>query len=311
MRKRLWICAGLLAVSMTCTIHAEVVDMGGFQIQVGQKSDEMAGTQDKTGNDTQKKNGQVSRAENAVKTQQETSREPSCEQYAEPNQERQAAVDRAEAQNPSGQAVQEQQESVWTETGSAVPSDPWMQGDVREEEQIYFDGVWQQEERIQTRETQIQEERIQGQEAVEAEIQQPETKETKETEKNEKGQKTAAEENEGNPKKQKKAKGRQTEQEEKEHSRHEVQFVHAESMRLKSQTVPSVRLKGEQEVCVLSYAVNHQECACRWEGNRLFPVEPPLRKGMNCLEISVFAEDGQVISMEPWYFSCGVGSAML
>ena len=31
---------GILAVGMTtCTIRAEVVDMGGFQIQIGQKPD--------------------------------------------------------------------------------------------------------------------------------------------------------------------------------------------------------------------------------------------------------------------------------
>ena len=94
-------------------------------------------------------------------------------------------------------------------------------------------------------------------------------------------------------------------------SRQKVQFIHDESPRLKSGAVPSVQLAGQQEICVISYAVNHIECACRWEGDRLLPVEPVLKKGINCLEISVLSEDGQVISMEPWYFSCGVGSAML
>ena len=37
--RKLWLCAGILAAGMsTCTIRAEVVDMGGFQIQIGQKS---------------------------------------------------------------------------------------------------------------------------------------------------------------------------------------------------------------------------------------------------------------------------------
>ena len=43
----------------------------------------------------------------------------------------------------------------------------------------------------------------------------------------------------------------------------------------------------------------------------MIPVDTFLQKGMNCLKITVLLPDGQVVSMDPWYFSCGVGLAVL
>ena len=62
---------------------------------------------------------------------------------------------------------------------------------------------------------------------------------------------------------------------------------------------------------MLSCTVNRRECAYRWEGGCLLPVDPLLQKGMNCMELLVLLGDGQMFTMEPWYFSCGVGPAML
>lgn len=50
-------------------------------------------------------------------------------------------------------------------------------------------------------------------------------------------------------------------------------------------------------------------------GNGSIYLARDLRLGkywaVKVLEISVLLGDGEIISMEPWYFSCGVGPAML
>ena len=63
--RKSWICMGILAVGMTtCTIRAEVVDMGGFQIQIGQKPDSGMEQERK---DTQREDGQMPKTEREKK----------------------------------------------------------------------------------------------------------------------------------------------------------------------------------------------------------------------------------------------------
>lgn len=96
-----------------------------------------------------------------------------------------------------------------------------------------------------------------------------------------------------------------------EKAQQKIRFVHEDLTRLSDIGSLAVRLEGEEAVCVLSCTVNRRECAYRWEGGCLLPVDPLLQKGMNCMELLVLLGDGQMFTMEPWYFSCGVGPAML
>ena len=95
--RKLWLCAGILAAGMTtCTIRAEVVDMGGFQIQIGQKSDVEMETERKA---PQQKNGQTQNTvrEKAAEIPKENSGGVSYEEwYTEPVREPQTESASAE-----------------------------------------------------------------------------------------------------------------------------------------------------------------------------------------------------------------------
>lgn len=281
-RKRKWAAAGILALALACKVHGETINMGGFQIEVGQKQDSQE--ESRGGNSRQQKNGQIwQRATetpegNPVESSGEISEEyPDTEYQGEIIQRAPDPI--TEVWEPEIQwgagggaydppiseeiiQIYEQPEEGSGAEDSTGPSDSGQQIEVPEPEK---------------KETKVPE--AQTEEKKRAE----ERKETEETDKGE--QKTARQEG--------------------------LQFIHGNFSRLGPGTLPVVRLRGRQEVCLVSYAVNRQECGCRWEGDQLVPVDPPLRKGVNCLEISVFSEEGKVISMEPWYFSCGAGTAML
>lgn len=293
---KMWICAGILVVGMTtCTIRAEVVDMGGFQIQIGQKP---GGGIESAGQDTQK-NGQTQKQEKVTEAPRESSggifyeepyTEPVQELYTESSpmsspMEQEEAV-QEEVQELAGQSGQEA-EGFFLETGSMEQDDLWTETETGADGNAFSGEGGSQEPGAQMQEdtaVQPQESTDLGYRGAESEKIRKDNGGKKEIETGE--SKTGSEVQ-------------------------EIQFLHDDVVRIKPGAAPSVRLKGQQEACVISYAVNRRECACRWEGDRLIPVEPVFRKGMNCLEISVFSEDGQVISMKPWYFSCGVGAAML
>lgn len=297
-RKRKWITAGILAVSLTCTAHAETIDMGGFQIQVGQKQNIETESPDR--NSTQQKSGQASWQKQETEIPEKTSEENSGGISVEHPY--------VESQAGTPQQATDSAPEVWGQTGQSEPELEEQTYPVSEEiVQIY---QWPESEpggeTVDASGTGQQEEKLQAGEETEMQKQNP-SYENKAQEKP-KDEKKAGEDKDAKEKQQNAEIQKKTE---KTAAKQEVQFIHSDFIRLKSGMLPSVRIKGQQEICVVSYAVNHQECACRWAGNRLLPVDPPLRKGINCLEISVFSEEGRVISMEPWYFSCGVGSAML
>lgn len=303
---------GILAVGMTtCTIRAEVVDMGGFQIQIGQKPDSGMEQERK---DTQREDGQMPKTERekVAEVPRESSGGISYEEwYTEPVQEPRTVDSSAERQ----EAVQEEIEDL---PGQSLQQEELFYPGAEGIEQVYLfpegesgiDGGALDENQGQGQSMQRQEETA-GQAGEPADVEKGgagsgsiQADNSEKGDSRTAGSKTAE-------KRQKTLAGQTKKGGEKGDSSHEIQFIHDESARLKSGTVPSVQLIGKQEICVISYAVNRQECACRWEADRLLPVEPVLNKGMNCLEISVLSEDGRVISMEPWYFSCGVGFAML
>lgn len=299
--RKLWLCAGILAAGMTtCTIRAEVVDMGGFQIQIGQKSGEEMETERKA---AQQKNGQTQNTvrEQAAEIPKENSGGISYEEwYTEPVQEPQTGGASAETQ----EAVQEENQDFVDLPGQSLQQEElfYTGAESAEQEYLFTEGesgtdgnTFSDENQGQGQVVQVQEETT-GQAGKPADLEKGAAESgTIQADNSEKGDDKTA--------------GRKTSKTLPE--KQKIQFIHDESPRLKSGTVPSVQLMGQQEVCVISCAVNHIECACRWEGDRLLPVEPVLKKGINCLEISVLSEEGQVISMESWYFSCGVGSAML
>ena len=304
---------GILAVGMTtCTIRAEVVDMGGFQIQIGQKPDSGMEQERK---DTQREEGQMPKTdrEKVAEVPRESSGGISYEEwYTEPVQEPRTVDSSAERQ----ESVQEEIEDL---PGQSLQQEELFYPGAEGIEQVYLfpegesgtDGsAFLDENQGQGQSMQRQEETA-GQAGKPADVEKGGAESGSiQADNSEKGDSRTAGSKTAE-KRQKTLAGQMKKGGEKGDSRHEIQFIHDESARLKSGTVPSVQLIGKQEVCVISYAVNRQECACRWEEDRLLPVEPVLNKGMNCLEISVLSEDGRVISMEPWYFSCGVGFAML
>lgn len=309
--KKSWIWAGILAAGMTtCTIRAEVVDMGGFQIQIGQKSGAGMETE---GPGTQQKHGQIQNTEREKVT--EAPRENAGgnsyeESYTEPVQEPQTGEPSAQMQG----AEQEADRHFTDLPGQSLQQEELFYPGAERIEQVY---QWAEAESEEAENAFLDEHQGQGQEQPAGQAGEPEDLKKSG---GESGNTQAGSREKGDHKtaggktpseKQKPPAGQPETDSKKRDSRQKIQFIHDGAVRMKSGAVPSVQLTGQQEVCVISCAVNQQECACRWEGDRILPVEPVLKKGINCLEISVLSEEGQVISMEPWYFSCGVGFAML
>ncbi|MCI8732332.1 MAG: hypothetical protein HFH57_14675 [Lachnospiraceae bacterium] len=314
--RKLWLCAGILAAGMsTCTIRAEVVDMGGFQIQIGQKSGVEMEPERK---DTQQKQGQAqnTKREKVTEIPVENSGGISYEEWdTEPVQESQTGEASLEMQGAAQEVIQDfanlpgqslQQEELFY-TGTESTEQEYL---FTEEESGTDGNTFLDENQGQGQAAGMQEETT-GQAGKQADLEKDGAQSGAiQADNSEKGDDETAGRKTSSEKRKTLAGQSETDRGQRD-SRQKVQFIHDESPRLKSGAVPSVQLAGQQEICVISYAVNHIECACRWEGDRLLPVEPVLKKGINCLEISVLSEDGQVIFMEPWYFSCGVGSAML
>lgn len=275
-------------MSLVCTVQAETIDMGGFQIQVGEK----------TGSGTEAPEG--------------VSPQPEKEQNSGKRQE-------AEMPAQSPESNPQEIPSVYWETEeqetTALPGEEavWGTGEADVEEERAGEEILEvyqlPAEGAVTEETYDsgEGEGLQADPGTDTSGGDPEDHRG-DPEETEKGKR---EENGGEDQKNPKSEEKEKAGERGRKKKKKVEFIHSSFSRLKPGQALSVYLKGRQEICVISYAVNHQECAFRWEGNRLIPVEPPFRKGMNSLEISVFSEEGRVISMEPWYFSCGVGSAML
>lgn len=106
--RKLWLCAGILAAGMsTCTIRAEVVDMGGFQIQIGQKSGVEMEPERK---DTQQKQGQAqnTKREKVTEIPVENSGGISYEEWdTEPVQESQTGEASLEMQGAAQEVIQD------------------------------------------------------------------------------------------------------------------------------------------------------------------------------------------------------------
>lgn len=281
--KKIWMHMCLLSVSLACTLQVEAgfMDMGGFQIQVEQKEDTEIGPQ--TEEDDREKLEKASPAPEGtdLAAEEQTTRQEKDAQQAEiPGSRSEEGQTSVEEEEP----VQEQEaEGIWTafqqDTGTAeediVPVPEWIQEGA---------GILQEE----------------GQEDIKAETIKPVREEQKVQETVGSGQEETEEEQR---RVQRRSRGRgKTEV---------IRFAHEDCTRIVGKGSLAVRLEGEQEVCILSCAVDHKECAYRWEHGCLVPVDTPVQKGLNCLEVSVLLPDGQIVAMEPWYFSCGVGLAVL
>lgn len=302
--KKMWIWISLILVSLVCAqqVRASFIDMGGFQIQVEQKE----GTGERTAAGTETVTATVTECPPERDAHEECEKQEamsSVQTETVPVEEGQTGegVQQTETPEPSlgewepffgeDPVTAAQETEVWP----SVQQEEAVGGEIDlmpEESRI---GVIVQEDSGQEATQIIQGEPEMGRDA------QPEGQEM------EREQGSDGERAQGQGRKERKTADGRTGDEKGP----PIRFVHKDLARLSDRGDLAVRLEGEQQVCVLSCAVNHRESAYRWEDGCMIPVDTFLQKGMNCLKITVLLPDGQVISMDPWYFSCGVGLAVL
>ncbi len=286
--KRRWMQAGLMALGLVSAISVQVgaVEMGGFQIQVGPVQEEgmeiernMQGEQEAVVTNICEEipDSCVSASDIEAEEEVSTLSQPDDFMVSE-------AEERGDYQQENGESGQAE---TWEE--------PQVDMQSAEEAECYPDVVWQEESFSEIGRREMTEP-----EAVDSEPDIVSAQRMEEAEHAEEIREEKSEKKELGSKKSEKSK--------KESG---VRLIHENFDRLSPEKSLGVCLEGVQEACVLSYTVNHKECACQWEGRYLLPVNPPLKKGINCLEVSLLLKNGQEVTMEPWLFSCGVGPAML
>lgn len=294
--RKTWIYMSLLSLSLACTlrVEADFIDMGGFQIQVEQKEDTEAETGPQTGEEDREKLEKTSPVpEEQIKGQEkevEKAEAPGFPSEEEISPEEEGSEEkRSEEEGP---AEEQGAEGVWM----AVQQDTGIvEGDIAPvlEEIQEEAGILQGQE---------------GQEGIDPACGEKEVQEDIKPARGEKERQETA----GSPQVEKGEKEERVRRGSRGREKtEEIRFVHEDVTRILGKGSLAVRLEGEQEVCILSYAVDHKECAYRWEQGCLVPLDASIQKGVNCLEISVLLPDGQIVSMEPWYFSCGAGLAVL
>lgn len=297
-RTRLWISLMLVGLSYTQQVKAGLIEMGGFQIQVEQKGDAGVGIEEPP-EEKDDRGGQgwtppVQTETPPVAEGQTETPEPSSWEWEPLPEEEPVAGEETDTRVPAQQADGTVGEDIGLMPAEPPIEIPVPEGSVQETAKVLQEE--QEVERVAQQEGQALEggqetdgDKTEGQEIEDKRPEGTET-EKKKTEDGKIGDK---------------------EKKEKRRIKDRIRFVHEDLSRLSDTGSLAVRLEGEQEVCVLSCAVNRKECAYRWEKGCMIPVDTFLQKGMNCLEIVVLLPDGQVLSMDPWYFSCGVGLAVL
>lgn len=300
--KKTWMWISLILVSLACAqqVRASFIDMGGFQIQVEQKE----GTGERTGAGTETETAIESPPEKDVHEDHEEQGEaPPVQTETIPVEEGQTGEGAQQTETPEPSFgewepfLEEETVTAAQETGvwPSVQPEEAVGGEIDLMPEESRMGVILQEDSGQEA-TQI----IQEEPEMSRDVQQ-------EGQEMEGGQGSDGERTQEQERRDRKAEDERA----GDKKGPPIRFVHEDLARLSDRGDLAVRLEGEQEVCVLSCAVNHRESAYRWEDGCMIPVDTFLQKGMNCLKITVLLPDGQVVSMDPWYFSCGVGLAVL
>ena len=79
-------------------------------------------------------------------------------------------------------------------------------------------------------------------------------------------------------------------------------FIHSRELVQPEDFLPEIRVAGSKALFVLSFQIKGEEVLWRWEGNLLIPESGRLTVGMNQVCLLLLEETGKLWAMEDWEF---------